>query len=69
MQYYGAFYKTELHRRPPPHQRIPGAVDQEEVPAAAARQESAWGVEEDHRPVSGPLRALAMGPRPLVVKG
>ena len=45
MQYYGAFYKIRAVSAPPPHQLLSGAVDAEEVQAAAAVQESGRGVE------------------------
>ena len=52
MQYYGAFYRSGAVSASPPHQRLPGAVDAEEVQAAEDLQESARGMEAGNRPVS-----------------
>ena len=60
MQYYGAFYRSATVSSPDAHQRLPGALDPQEVQTAAGQEEGHRVLAGDHPTVSPHVRALGM---------
>jgi RNA-directed DNA polymerase len=67
MQYYGAFYRTELSP-PAAHQLLPDALGPQEVSEAEDLQEVPQAMEARHQGVAADVRPVEMGPLDLVMR-
>ena len=68
MQYYGRVLPLRAVSAPGAHQRLPDALDPQQIQTAAHHQESQGLLAAHHPPTSPALRPLGMGARFLVAR-
>jgi hypothetical protein len=68
MQYYGGVLPLRDVSAPIPHQRLPDAVDPQEIQTVAPDEEGRGLLATPHQPAPPALRPLGMGARFLVVR-